>query len=346
MKPKNELAPSKQAEDCNETEACVGHNKQAEDRCETDKRIGHNRKEEEMTLSETVQALRETQRQRTCFLKTRIMLQNRLAANVATVLGYHAGMDEKTRTKMIAEASTVIKGISSGEITSLDRPECAVIVPLVIAAEDGIRGFDQAEKAYVKEITRLAKQLPVADWVSQPEQRGFGIFQLGVIIGECGDLNNYESPGKLWKRMGCAPIESHGKMLMPSTWRSQKPGLSADEWAHAGYSPRRRSIAYVISEGLVKQNGTGPYRQRYDYAKLRCQETHPEWKWNDCANCKGAGCDKCYDTGKTCARANNHAMLLCVKLLFKNLCIEWTGSEPIPETDIRFATSPYDPVLV
>ena len=45
-------------------------------------------------------------------------------------------------------------------------------------------------------------------------------------------------------------------MRMGATWKS-KGGLSAAEWEEFGYSPRRRSVAFVFGENLVKLNFVG-----------------------------------------------------------------------------------------
>jgi hypothetical protein len=201
---------------------------------------------------------------------------------------------------------------------------------LILATLPSIAAFDDMVSRYEKQMIKLAKQLPAAAWVEQTEQRGFGMLQLAIVVGECGDLNNYEAPGKLWRRMGCAPFESKGKMKMPSTWRKEK-GLSAEEWEECGYSPRRRSIAYLIGESLVKQNQTGPYRKRYDAKKKEAGEKHPEWIV--CKPCKGSGksksgknCGNCKGTGDVWMHCHLHGMLLASKLLLKNLWIEWTDA--------------------
>jgi hypothetical protein len=76
---------------------------------------------------------------------------------------------------------------------------------------------------------------------------GFGYGGLAMIVGEAGDLGNYANPGKLWKRMGMAPV--NGQCC--ATWRA-KGGLSATEWEAAGYSPRRRSVMYQITDSMLK----------------------------------------------------------------------------------------------
>lgn len=304
------------------------------------------------------QDLRELERQRACNLKSRIMIENRLCATVATATGYHAGMLPKDREKRFKAATKLIQDVRSDERNETD----STVAPLILAASAGIDGFDAQIKAYEKEMTKLAKQLPIHDWVCQRDQRGFGVLTLAKVIGECGDLNNYEAPGKLWRRMGCAPFESKGKMQMPSTWRRTK-GLSSEEWEECGYSPRRRALAYLIGTGLIKQNGrdsdaviarkmeegiqpnliAGPYKMRYDLAKARAAELHPEWIFcNPCEgsgkNNKGGTCDNCKGKGEVWMHCHNHAMLLMSKLLLKELWIAWTGSESQRETECGSAT--------
>ena len=128
-------------------------------------------------------------------------------------------------------------------------------------------------------------------------------------------------------------------MRMGAQWKRSKPGLSASEWEEYGYCPRRRSVAFVFGENLVKLNfvsgdsngetesvnaadesyseaeGTGvrigetepdvagPYRLQYDTvkaAKLALED--PDWPK---------------------LRCHRHAMLLAVKLLMRELWKAW-----------------------
>jgi len=248
--------------------------------------------------------IRELQRQRVVNLKSRIMIENRLVATVASADGYRAGLDEEDRLKRFAAARKVIEGVRGDERGETEKAIASH--PLIRATLPAIAGFDAMVDGYEKAMVKLVKQLPVAAWTAKPEQRGFGLLMLAQIVGECGDLAEYANPGKLWKRMGCAPIEAHGQTLMPSTWRWTKPGLSAEEWEEAGYNPRRRSIAYLIGEGIVKQNGDGPYRRRYDFVKTKAAAEHDDWKP---------------------LRCHRHAMLLATKMLLRELWIEWTGQD-------------------
>jgi hypothetical protein len=198
----------------------------------------------------------------------------------------------------------------------------ATITPLILTHNSAIAEFVNMQAAIEKELVAAAKQLPAAEWVEQPEQRGFGAKFLGIVIGETGDLNNYANPGKVWRRLGAAPWTFDGKTRMGSTWRRGKEGkLPSSEWEEFGYSPRRRSIMYLIGEGLMKQNTVGggagegsgeienctagPYRLRYNVKKAELAAAHAD--------------DKLYPP----IRCHSHGMLLAAKLLVKNLWIEW-----------------------
>ena len=94
-------------------------------------------------------------------------------------------------------------------------------------------------KATEKEMATQAKRLPVAEWVEGV--KGFGIGSLAAIVGEAGDLSNYPTVSKLWKRMGLAVIGGVRQQRMPG----------ADALEH-GYSPSRRSVVWNIGDPLVK----------------------------------------------------------------------------------------------
>lgn len=246
-------------------------------------------------LPSLCQELQALQRQRAVYIKSRVMVSNRLQAIIAGTMGYHSGMKDTERQKVFGEAGKYIKAVVKGET---DSPQRA----LILTHHAGIAEFERMQAALEKEMQALAKQLPVAEWAQSPDQRGFGLLRLAVVIGETGDLSNYANPAKVWRRMGCAPYTKDGKTAMGKTWRCGKEGkLHAEDWEDFGYSPRRRSIAYMIGELLLKLND-GPYRARYDETKARAAEKHPEWPK---------------------LRCHLHGMLLATKLLFKNLWIEW-----------------------
>ncbi len=280
-----------------------------------------------------VEDLHLLQRQRTVVLKSRIMQANRLQAVVAGQLGYEAKMPESERRKKFVEAGEMIQEIRNGGGNGF------VFQGIVQTTLIGIQAFEDLQDQFESEMVKLAKMLPVHKWVEAKEQSGFGTKSLAIVIGETGDLFNYANVAKVWRRMSLAPWTFNGKTLMGATWRSGKEGkLPSTEWELYGYSPRRRSLMYVIGEGLVKQNckknedkegysWLGPYRAEYDKAKADAIANRPEWT---ACSCKGTGltakktkCSECMGKGKKLKRAHLHGMLVATKLLLANLWAEW-----------------------
>lgn len=255
-------------------------------------------------MLETIIAdLREKQRRRSVLIKSRIMIANRLQSIVAVNEGYSPELEDKTGMEIWKRAGQIVAHVVTGE----DTHELSGII---LAHHAGIKELEKIESGFKRDMEKLAKHLPVATWMEQPQQRGFGYLMLAQVIGECGDLANYANPAKLWKRMGCAPHSFDGETKMGATWKSGREGkLPAEEWVKYGYCPRRRSIAYLFGEGIVKQNKS-IYRARYDEAKASGKANHPDWS------------DK---------RAHLHGMLLATKMLLRNLWCEW-NHKPADQT--------------
>ncbi len=239
-----------------------------------------------------------TQRKRADIMKMRIRTMNGLKALVSRHLGYHSSMEERDREKKWKAAGEIIEKVESGG-------NGGELHPIILATLHSINEYLRNQDLYEDEMASLAEKLPVVEWAKQI--RGFGktsrLF-LAIVVGETGDLSNYSNPGKVWKRMGCAPFQFDGKTAMGSTWRQGKEGkLTAEAWTEFGYSPRRRSIAYQIGLNMRNQND-GEYRKRYDTAKKKAKRKHKDWSDGRC---------------------DSHGMLLATKLLLKNLWIEWNG---------------------
>lgn len=258
------------------------------------------------------QELMELQRKRATLIRMRVMNENSLAATIAVADGYSTKLTEKERKERFDAARSVIKIVSNEEAS---HPYADVIM----ATRVGIEAYEKQQSLVEKQMIRRAKQLPVAAWAEEQEQRGFGLISLAVLIGECGDLSGYDSPAKVWRRMGLAPWTFAGVTHMGSTWRYGKEGkLPAEEWCAFGYVPRRRSICYVFGENLVKQNHSC-YRARYDEAKADATAKHPDWKP---------------------LRCHRHAMLLATKLLLKRCWKRWHGqADGVGEFCLELATA-------
>lgn len=101
--------------------------------------------------------------------------------------------------------------------------------------------------------------------------RGFGAVSLAGIVGEAGDLSNYATKSKLWKRMGLAVIDGVRQGGLTK-------GASAEQWIAHGYSPIRRARMFVVGGCLVKNNRDGPYRRAYDQRKAYELAGDPDMK--------------------------------------------------------------------
>lgn len=248
-------------------------------------------------VTEVCRELQALCRVRTQARNTRIKIHNRLCAMVAGSLGYRSGLNEGERKKMFAAAASEIKRVRKEGISS----EFDMVIMNTLRSLDG---FDEHEHRIGASMVALAKQLPLQDWMEDEERRGFGWGLLAWIVGETGDLCNYANPAKLWRRMGCAPFSKGGKTQMPSTWR-REGGLTSEDWTECGNCRRRRSVSWQVGKNLMMQN-RGSYRRRYEEAKSRMREAHPE-----------------KSNGYPDSRVDLHAQLMATKLLLKDLWVVW-----------------------
>jgi len=147
---------------------------------------------------------------------------------------------------------------------------------------------------FESQIEKAAKTLPVAAWVA--EQRGFGQQNLGLIIGETGDLSLYANPGKVWKRLGLA-VDEDG--------RAQGRRSDRDAAIRNGFSPRRRAISWMLGETLIRQN-KGVYREAYERKKA---------EYGDACGCRNGA--------KACTHCHRKAKRYMEKLAIKHLWQAW-----------------------
>lgn len=169
--------------------------------------------------------------------------------------------------------------------------------------------YANARKPYEKRLERLAKELPAWAWVEGV--RGFGAMGFAQIVAECGDLNNYANPAKLWKRMGLA--------VMPDGTRQRK--VAGEEAIAHGYSPQRRSLVYVVAKFVSMQNGDGEYRAYYLAEKERAREKLPD---------------------APAAHIDNRALRHLAKRLLRDLWRAWTVSVALlPDSEMPEAPATF-----
>jgi hypothetical protein len=166
-------------------------------------------------------------------------------------------------------ALVLYKAAISHENTEEAREAYVCIVPIIMAREQ----VESAREKIEERIELLATQLPVTKWWT--EIRGCGLLGLAGVVGECGDLSNYSTHSKLWKRLGLA--------VMPDGTRQRR--VTGDAAKDHGFSPARRSVVWTIGDSLFKAQSeraareatattkarafmpAGPYRVIYDRRK-------------------------------------------------------------------------------
>jgi len=169
-------------------------------------------------------------------------------------------------------------------------------------------GRDELKKA----LEKLAMQLPHYDFVKS-KMKGLGAATYAQIIGETGDLTKYANPSKVWKRLGVAVINGE----------RQRKVKDKELAILMGYSPRRHSLLYIMTTGLMRMNGEdGKYRKVYDKEKVRQFE-----RLNTDENI--AKMKKKSVSGKYSpkAHAHNRAMRYMGKRVIRDLWNLWHGFE-------------------
>ena len=209
-------------------------------------------------IGETIHTITTMHRERNFAMEQRKRANLALGAYLRVGLGWSKDLPEAERKKIAAAAA---------DLTADHETYGAMISAVELARAP----FESVEKTALKEMTRLAETLPV--WESFGKNvRGFGAGSLAVIVGEAGDLSNYSTVSKLWKRMGLAVMDGVRQGGLAK-------GAGADAWIEHGYSPVRRSRMWNIGDTLIKGNRDGEYRTAYlarkEYELARDPEMQP-----------------------------------------------------------------------
>lgn len=210
-------------------------------------------------LSSTIAAICAEHRKRCYAMETRKRADLALGAALRGWLGWSRNCDkaeaEAIKTlaaELIVCGETLAKGKPHKLSASVGWTTYGVIIAMAIASR---APSDAVEKQATREMERLAKTLPV--WAEfARDVRGFGALQLAVIVGEAGNLSNYATVARLWKRMGVAVIGG-ARQGAPGK------GATAADWIVHGYNKRRRSRLFVLGDVLIKVNRDGAYRSLY-----------------------------------------------------------------------------------
>jgi hypothetical protein len=235
------------------------------------------------SAADTCDEIRAHHRRRVFAMEQRKRADQSLGWFLKTQLGWSKNLPAAERNDIADRAAELVKigekvmkqaAKPEGKrkpVEGADDPQFLEWSGVILAALQARAPFDMVESAAEKRMAELAHSLPVWSWADGV--RGFGPVSLAVIVGEAGDLSNYANPGKLWKRMGLAPITKGDDVKAGSTWR--KGGLTKNDWTDAGYSMTRRSRMFVIGDTLIKTNGDGEFRtcylERKEYERAKAE---------------------------------------------------------------------------
>ena len=255
-------------------------------------------------VGDACERLQELQVRRRFWIKTITRQDNALGALARRAMGWRYDATEKEREKVNGRAASLVSALLKGKDVKPEDAAIAAAIMADVAAAQAARDPMVRQRAEIeREMKRIARTLPVAEW--QASVRGFGDMGLAVVVGEAGDLSNYANPAKLWRRLGLAPYQGHaGKTWRIPGWRPR--ALSSEEWSDYGYSAQRLAQVYgVVSEPLMKACAGTVYRAVYDHAKASFAER-----------------------ASSPAHAHAHAMRVMTKALVLDLWRVWHGMPP------------------
>jgi hypothetical protein len=272
-------------------------------------RVAHQRS---CVLAATIAELRELQVQRRFCIASQSRCDRSIESLLARALGFDPAAEEKTRKAVFAKASTFRKDVEKGGeghavCVSQAEDALAAYVPLVLRSAQSRESWDGYRAQVEKRMAALAKTLPA--WPFVEGVRGFGALGLAIVIGETGDLCNYATKERVWKRLGLAVIAGERQQ------RRVSPELAA---LH-GYSPRRRSEMWsLFSDSMFRAqwrgarddapaHPIGPYGEAY--ARRKAHTEGREW---------------------TPAHRHNDALRIMTKALIEDLWKAWRAAAGTP----------------
>ena len=261
-------------------------------------------------LEQLCNQIMELQKQRETIVKMQNSQRSQITSYVTRAIGYSSYDDPAERKSKWTLAGKIIAAVLK------DKPVPDGCEPVAELAGDLIRTFDltfsglddkrcQIERA----MSLLAAELPVYNW--WVSIKGAGAYGLAAIVGEAGNLSNYENPAKLWKRFGDAVLDGTAQGKLPKN-------TAAEVWIAHGYNARRHSIIWRIADSMWKSGGAD---NRYKVAAVAYKDRQLEVlreKWI----ADGKKPEK-YGPG----HAHNRAVRYMRKMLLKDLWNKWNDKE-------------------
>lgn len=225
--------------------------------------------QDQLIRADISRQLRSDQIMRVALMRNVIRQENSTRALVRRFCGFSTFDTDDERKASCEQADGIVTSVTkayaaylkehgdddaSRALAMLDvsRSSGEPLAQFIIASIESCRPFGTMRKALEKDMVKKAKCLPVYEWVESV--KGFGAMGLAVIVGECGDLSNYSSVPKVWKRLGLGLIDDRRQ-------GDPGPGATAEDWTRHGYVKHRRSAMWTLGDSMLKCGDT--YRQVY-----------------------------------------------------------------------------------
>jgi hypothetical protein len=206
--------------------------------------------------AETCWRLNELQKVRRFCIQSQQRNDRSMDSALARSLGYDPKADQATRKKIFALAGRIREAVEKGESVlrlvpfPLDDPRMESLnnfLPLIPISAYSRSAWDEQRELVEQEMKRIVVTLPVWPFV---KEQGKGVGELGLarIVGEAPRIYQYETPYKLWKRLGLAVIDGE---------RQNRRSSKEDALIH-GYNPSRRAEAWsVLSDVMLRAQWRG-----------------------------------------------------------------------------------------
>lgn len=251
------------------------------------------------------------QRQRQFCIVSQQRIDRACESYLARELGYRGDLPEAERKAIFATAFELrreVEAAGRSQMEGADRspPAPAPCIPIVLNSADARACWDTLRANTEREMQRHAKGLPVWTWAASV--KGLSAQGLACIIGETGDLSNYETKERVWKRLGLAVIDGI----------AQQRRSKMEEAAAHGFSPKRRATVWAIADVLLQAqwrgerdgkpaHPIGPYGAVYGRRKAHTVNRE----------------------GWTPKHRDNDARRVMSKALIEDLWRVWNGKEPL-----------------
>lgn len=268
-------------------------------------------------------SIQEDQVERKFSIQMEAAIVQRISARVVRAIGLDHEATEVSRKAAWTRAERIVRrALQGAEQEESDRDIAAVLAGNLAMSSVALKPVSAFRDQVEARMRAKAELLPA--FALTQRTPGFKAIGLAVIVGEAGDLSNYATVRKLWRRLGLGMAPGHEAHAY-STWK--RIGLPTGEWdtpefpgqpLRAGYSPKRLGQIYgVVTVPLVMMKAKNRYGEIYAARRAHTAITHPTGTITECNA----------DPNRwTPGHSHADAQRVMTKALISDLWSEWRGS--------------------